>query len=229
MGSETGYKVIRGLFIFFNFLGIVMGIAMVAVGAYLYVEKNDFLNLMPKYEDVNITAVMIAAGIVVLVIAFIGFCGAWMESQCMLIMFFTFIFIIFAMEIAVGVVGFIYRDEIDQEITEELLKGIKETKRHPSWNNIQEEFECCGVEGAEDWIDTPLKKIPDSCCIFSACGGNPSLAYKTGCYTKVKDEIEDNFYVLGAAGIALGVLQLILLVMTMVLLCAIRRAHSTVA
>jgi hypothetical protein len=63
-----------------------MGIAMVAIGAYLYVEKEDFLNLMPKLDNINITAVMIAAGIIVFVIAFIGFCGAWMENQCMLIM-----------------------------------------------------------------------------------------------------------------------------------------------
>ena len=63
-----------------------MGIAMIAVGAYLYVNKDDFLNLMPKYEDVNVTGVMIAAGIVIFVVAFVGFCGAWMESQCMLIM-----------------------------------------------------------------------------------------------------------------------------------------------
>ena len=63
-----------------------MGVAMVAIGAYLYVEKDDFLNLMPKLDDINITAVMVAAGIVVFVVAFIGFCGAWMESQCMLVM-----------------------------------------------------------------------------------------------------------------------------------------------
>lgn len=63
-----------------------MGVAMVAVGAYYYVEKGDFLNLLPKYEDVNITGVMIAAGIIVFVVSFIGFCGVWMESQCMLIM-----------------------------------------------------------------------------------------------------------------------------------------------
>lgn len=69
-----------------------MGIAMVAVGAYLFVTKGNFLNLMPKYEDVNITAVMIAAGIIVFVVAFIGFCGAWMESQCLLIIVCSFIF-----------------------------------------------------------------------------------------------------------------------------------------
>jgi hypothetical protein len=47
-----------------------------------------------------------------------------------------------------------------------------------------------------------------------------------GCYSKVKAEMEDNFYVLGAAGIALGVLQILLMVMTLVLICAIRRNRS---
>lgn len=229
MVAGTSYKIIRVLFIICNFLGIAMGVAMVAIGAYLYVEKDDFLNLMPKYEDVNVTAVMIAAGIVVFVVAFIGFCGAWMESQCMLIVFFTSIFIIFAMEIAVGIVGFIYRNDIDQELTSELKEGLKEKKRHKTWDTIQKEYECCGVEKYQDWFVVTPNQVPDSCCTYQGCGRHPQRAYSTGCYAKVKDQIEDNFYVLGAAGIALGVLQILLLVMTMVLICAIRRNHGTVA
>jgi len=228
--KNTCYKVIRGLFIFFNFLGIGMGIAMVAIGAYLYVEKNDFLNLMPKLDNINITAVMIAAGIIVFVISFIGFCGAWMENQCMLVMFFVSIFIIFALEIAVGIVGFIYKDDVDAELSAQLKSGMKDEKRHPSWDLIQKEFKCCGVTTYEDWYtfyDNP-QKVPDSCCTYAGCGTRPSLSYGTGCYTKVKAEVEDNFYVLGAAGIALGVLQIMLMVMTMVLICAIRRSRTFV-
>ncbi|KAL8614263.1 hypothetical protein ACOMHN_007601 [Nucella lapillus] len=229
MGASSSYKIIRGLFIFFNFLGIAMGVAMVAIGAYLYVEKDDFLNLMPKYEDVNVTAVMIAAGIIVFVVAFIGLCGAWMESQCMLIVFFTSIFIIFSMEIAVGIVGFIYRGDIDKELTSELKEGLKEKKRHFTWHTIQKEYECCGVEQYQDWFVALPNQVPDSCCTFQGCGRNAKLAYDKGCYNKVKEELEDNFYVLGAAGIALGILQILLMVITMVLVCAIRRNHGTMA
>nr|KAG5701027.1 hypothetical protein BaRGS_022738 [Batillaria attramentaria] len=132
---------------------------MIAVGAYLYVQKGDFLDLLPKYEDINVTAVMIAAGIIIFVVAFIGFCGAWMESQCMLIM-------------------------IDEELGTQLREGLKEEKRWPTWDTIQTE---------------------------------------PGCYQKVLDELDENFYVLGVAGIVLGVLQILLLVMTMVLICTIRR------
>lgn len=223
------YKVMRILFIIFNFLGIGMGIAMVAIGAYLYVAKDDFLNLMPKMDDINVTAVMIAAGIIVFVIAFIGFCGAWMESQCMLIMFFVSIFIVFALEIAVGIVGFIYRNDIDKELNSQLKSGLKDPKRHLSWDFIQKKFECCGVDQYTDWYVFLDKQVRDSCCTFTGCGTRPELSFDIGCYTKVKDEIEDNFYKLGAAGIALGVLQILLMVMTMLLICAIRRSKSFVA
>ncbi|KAK7099473.1 tetraspanin-9-like [Littorina saxatilis] len=228
MVAATWYKVVRGFFIFFNFIGIAMGIAMIAVGAYLYIEKKDFLNIMPKYEDINIAAVMVAAGIILLIIACIGFCGAWMESQCMLIMFFTAIFIIFAMEIAIGIVGFIYRGDIDTELNKQLKAGLKEEKRHPSWDTIQKLYKCCGVDSYEDWYAfyTTGNQVPDSCCNHKDCGSRPDLAYSVGCYSKVKSEVEDNFYVLGAAGITLGVLQILLLVMTMLMICAIRQNRS---
>ncbi|KAK7488844.1 hypothetical protein BaRGS_00019979 [Batillaria attramentaria] len=205
---------------------VLTGIAMIAVGAYLYVQKGDFLDLLPKYEDINVTAVMIAAGIIIFVVAFIGFCGAWMESQCMLIMFFTVIFIIFAMEIAVGIVGFIYRDDIDEELGTQLREGLKEEKRWPTWDTIQTEFKCCGVGNATDWYAAfdGAQQVPDSCCSYEGCGQRPQLAFGVpGCYQKVLDELDENFYALGVAGIVLGVLQILLLVMTMVLICTIRR------
>lgn len=229
MASDTAYKVIRVLFIIFNFIGILTGVAMVAVGAYMYVNKGDYLNLMPQYEDINITAVMLAAGIIIFVVAFIGFCGAWMESQCMLIMFFTAICVIFAMEIAVGIVGFIYRNDIDEQLRTQLQAGLKEEKRRPTWDVIQKELRCCGVVNATDWYAAMGNEVPDSCCNYEGCGQRPQLAFGVpGCYQKVKDELEDNFYALGAAGIALGVLQIALLVMTMVLICAIRRKGNVV-
>ncbi|XP_025087799.1 tetraspanin-9-like [Pomacea canaliculata] len=220
------YKCIQIVFIICNFIGILMGIAMVAVGAYLFVTKGNFLNLMPKYEDVNITAVMIAAGIIVFVVAFIGFCGAWMESQCLLIIYFTMVFVIFALEIAVGIVGLIYKDDIDEEVKTQLLDGLKTSKRWPTWDAIQSEFKCCGVEKKDDWYAIMSNTVPDSCCSYEDCGKRPELAYDKGCYEKVKSELKNNFIALGIAGIVLGILQIINLVISMVLICAIRRSRN---
>ena len=32
------------------------------------------------------------------------------------------------------------------------------------WEKIQKEYQCCGLAGQNDWIDSDFQKIPDTCC-----------------------------------------------------------------
>ena len=51
--------------------------------------------------------------------------------------------------------------------------GVKQT-----WDIVQSDFKCCGVEKYSDWFDTPYGKnvsgVPDSCCKVevTGCGKN---------------------------------------------------------
>ena len=51
--------------------------------------------------------------------------------------------------------------------------GVKQT-----WDIVQSDFKCCGVEKYSDWFDTPYGKnvsgVPDSCCKVevAGCGKN---------------------------------------------------------
>ena len=57
------------------------------------------------------------------------------------------------------------------------------------WDGIQEEYECCGVDGAQDWIDAG-KQPPPSCCASSSAGCETSKV--PGCYSKFEDIIKQN-------------------------------------
>ena len=73
-----------------------------------------------------------------------------------------------------------------------------------AWDDIQKEYQCCGVEGASDWItygpfdQGDNQKVPDSCCEGveneQNClqGIGQQGTELVGCYTKFEDIIKQN-------------------------------------
>lgn len=69
------------------------GAAILAVGVWVKVDSNSLLGLLESVEDApagisqlaNVTYMLIAMGVVLLVLGFLGCCGAVKESRCMLL------------------------------------------------------------------------------------------------------------------------------------------------
>ena len=61
----------------------LMGCALLGVGIWLHIEKDDYVEVSDT-EYLSVTAACIAAGCVMIVISFCGCCGAMMENQWML-------------------------------------------------------------------------------------------------------------------------------------------------
>ncbi|XP_041366186.1 tetraspanin-9-like [Gigantopelta aegis] len=224
------YKCFRILFIIIDFIFLLTGVAMIGLGVYVQVTKGEFFNLIPKAEYASAPSVLIAGGVIVIVFSFIGILGAWMHSQCLLVMYFTSVFIIFCIEIAAGVLGFVYRSEIDDNLQSQLLSGLKDPERRESWNFIQKEFKCCGVNNASDWFSLSKNAVPDSCCQSTGCGQQgTTLAYRVGCYSKAVSFLKDNMYAIGAAGIGFACCQILVMMCTLILIHYIRRYHGKLA
>lgn len=62
----------------------IMGIAAMCIGIYLKVSRSDFVEILQSKEFETSSALLISAGIIVIVVALVGFIGAWMNNQCML-------------------------------------------------------------------------------------------------------------------------------------------------
>uniref|UniRef100_A0A8D2BEG1 CD81 molecule n=1 Tax=Sus scrofa TaxID=9823 RepID=A0A8D2BEG1_PIG len=56
--------------------------------------------------------ILIGAGALMMVVGFLGCCGAVQESQCMLGLFFGFLLVIFAIEIAAAIWGYSHKDQV---------------------------------------------------------------------------------------------------------------------
>lgn len=57
---------------------------LIGVGAWVLIEYGDYVTI-ESVPNASASKVMIAAGVLVAVISFLGCCGAWKENRCMLI------------------------------------------------------------------------------------------------------------------------------------------------
>uniref|UniRef100_A0A3B4XMG9 Tetraspanin n=1 Tax=Seriola lalandi dorsalis TaxID=1841481 RepID=A0A3B4XMG9_SERLL len=118
-------KCIKYLLFFFNLLFWVSGCIILGVSIYLKVSKdgNQITN-----ESLPGIDLMIAIGVIIMVLGFLGCCGAIRENRCMLLLFFITLLLIFILLLAAGILGAV---------------GEKKLK-------------CCGlVNGPSDWTQIP--------------------------------------------------------------------------
>lgn len=214
-----------------NIVFFIMGIVAMCIGIYLKVSRSDFVSILQSKEFETSSAMLISAGIIVIVVALVGFIGAWMNNQCMLGLYFIFVLIIFGMELAAGIIAYVYSDNLENILKRELLEGLKNDKTRSAWDKLQEKYKCCGVNNYTDWQGVydihNFNTLPDSCCGYNGCGqSGAQVSYLISCYDDAREWIIDNFYLIGAAGIAIGVLQLILVFVSVALICCIRNEKS---
>lgn len=250
MGSqlEGGNTVIKYLVFIFNFLFFLVGCGLLGVGIYSKVGENKYIDVAEDLssisEYVTLGNIMIAVGVIILIVAFFGCCGAIMENPTMLTIFFSLLLLIFILELAGGIYGFINRDEIEEQLEKDFKSAIQ-TKYNDTSNDsvikntidkFQKEFECCGFNSWKDWENSDYFKyhntIPASCCKDTKNNpqcptvANPDYFNKKGCFKEVMDWFKDNAYAAAACGIAFAVLQVLGLIFAMCLICALKRTGT---
>ncbi|XP_031597080.1 tetraspanin 34 [Oreochromis aureus] len=219
------------------------GAVILGVGIWVQVDRNSFLDILDEVEDasslsqlVNVSYLLIAVGAVLLVIGFLGCCGAIRESKCMLLTFFSIVLIIFLIEVAGAIVLFVFKDvagELLQELEKNVQKTIKnkygdQNKLTSVWDNTMEELKCCGYRNYTDFTDSPFynkgKLYPTPCCNSTTSDNecNADRAGKAdvdGCFDKLLQLIEDNALVIAGVAMGIAALEIAAMVVSMVLYC----------
>lgn len=116
-------------------------------------------------------------GLLIFLIAFLGCCGALIESHCILLTFGIIVTVILTLELALAGLAFAFKSDLRTGASRELRDIIT----HYNWtgdgtdrysliiDQMQMTMHCCGVNSTADWSDlNPFPgdsgRLPDSCC-----------------------------------------------------------------
>ncbi|KAL4656014.1 tetraspanin-1-like [Arapaima gigas] len=175
MGCFTFVKV---MMILFNLLIFLAGAGLLAVGIWVSVDGGSFLKVLGPFSNeatqfVNIGYFCIVIGAVLLLLGFLGCCGAQKESKCLLILFFSIVLIIFIAEIAAAVVALVYSSFV-QSLLQAWAKPALQQQYGSNkiitqmWNTTMTELKCCGFSNYTDFSHSNYVKqnqtFPPPCC-----------------------------------------------------------------
>lgn len=233
--KETcGTICLKYLLFAFNFLFWLAGGVVMAVGVWTLVLKSDYISLLSSKTYAASAYILVLAGVIVMVTGVLGCCATFKEQKRLLRVYFILLLCIFLLEILAGVLAYIYYQQLNDELKQNLKKTMTEKYNQTNYEHItkavdklQQEFKCCGSNSSADWAESVYirsgakgRKVPDSCCktITNMCGirDHPSNIYKVegGCITKLENFILDHLKIIGAVGVGIACVQIIGMVFT---------------
>jgi len=169
-----------------NIILFIFGVTQMGIAAYILSAGTDSLGFAADVFDGDDSAVqyLLASGIIIAGISFLGCCGASKESKCLLWMYaFVLFFMIMgqAMTVAVTAVSVEYGDSIFGEMWKELDAA--------TIDNIQQTYECCSFNG-----DNPDSTWQSDITDYTTCAAaNPGWTPMQSCWGKFERTVNDNY------------------------------------
>jgi len=230
---EGQMKCVKYLLFFFNLIFVLAGIALIATGAYVKIKLDEYYDFFQD-DYMGPGILLIVVGVVIFLLAFFGCCGAYKDNYCLTMTFAVMLGLIFILELAGGIAGFVLRNDIEDDVDTTLRKATlnygkpKHDGVTKAWDKLQDEFDCCGVDNATDWKAVLPANPPESCCADVAATCTYTNAYPKGCKTAFEDWLKDKIAIVGGVGIGLAFIQIVGILFACCLARAIRKEYEVV-
>lgn len=205
------YSLLKWIVILVNIVLWLFGIAVLAVGIWLYIVSNEYSAIAEGRYLVG-SVLLITSGFSVIVIGFLGFVGAIFESTIVLIVYAILIAIASILQLAAGgwavnQLNFVVGDS-RTDITSNMPFYTEFTDIRRAYDHLHMTFQCCGDVAASEWTGDVTGTAPDSCCttFSSGCGQNATATfYTTGCTDLLATYRQRQLDIIGPLGLAGGI------------------------
>jgi len=184
----------------FNVVFWLLGGLLAAAGLWAWSEKDMFANISRLTKiSVDPALICMIVGGVIFIIGFTGCVGALRENTCLLLFYSASIGVIFCAQLVVGILAFVYKDWMKDQIEQELKTIIQDYREDPDLQNLIDWVQgnwlkCCGISDYTDWdlniyfnCTSPSREacgVPFSCCRHQ----NDQLIENTQCGYDTRDK-----------------------------------------
>ncbi|XP_076651837.1 uncharacterized protein LOC143358539 [Halictus rubicundus] len=208
---------VKYLLFVFNLLFVITGIILLSIGGVIHGIYHSYQHFLDN-KFLSVPSLLIAIGAIIFFIAFFGCCGAVRENYCMIVTFTSLLAIVFILELAGGISGYVLRARAGAVIQTKMMDTMKDygnsTEITTVWDQLQREFHCCGTHNYSEW-ESSMKLIPPTCCDDQMgttgktnCTLSSPTLHREGCYQNFLHFIAAHALQLGGVGIGIAVVQL---------------------
>ncbi|KAI1298175.1 CD63 antigen [Halotydeus destructor] len=170
---DGGLSCVKYILFVFNFIFVIFGGLLCWFGYSMMENSKDFGQLFDTPDTVAIGVIIV--GFFVFLIAFLGCCGAIMESYCILLTFGIVVAVMLTVELILAGLVFAFKTDVQNAAEHGLSNGLnKYNASNPDAHytriidDLQSSFKCCGINNASDWwgLVDPFQPnlLPKSCC-----------------------------------------------------------------
>ncbi|CAI4229486.1 unnamed protein product [Auanema sp. JU1783] len=171
----------------FNVLFFLIGFALLLIGVWAQVEKNNIYSHLNKASKLYLdpTYLLLIIGFITFMIGFSGCVGSLRENTSFLTFYSTLLGLLLIAEFSGAVFAYACRDQLDTYIRNLLNDVVVGYRDDPDLqvliDTMQESWHCCGINGADDWdkntyFSIAARKVaspeaggvPFSCCLNSS-------------------------------------------------------------
>jgi len=231
---DLGESCVKWILFALNFVMSLAGLLMCGLGVYVATAAKSYEEFFGS-GSISLSYLFIGGGIMIVLVGFLGCCGAMRHSTFMLLMYFILVMVLFVVQMGGVITMLVFKDELKSQIktaaTTKLAQYGDPTKADIATGPIdvvQKGLSCCGIEKgpiewasatakATYWIKTHDNDAPDSCCVMVStnCGKNEAKTYPDeakvhtkGCEDQLYEYLSSNLLLIGGLALAVSFVEL---------------------
>jgi len=212
---------VRYLMVLLTTTFTLLGGLLLGLGIWSQVYAKDYMNFLgPDY--LLTPHLLIILGLLVLLVAALGCCGAWLGSRCLLRTFAVLLLALVLAQIGGGVAAVVARGSVKGAVRAAMVEGMANYDRPgfqgvtATWDTVQAELRCCGVEGPSDWSNV-IQPVGNNTLLPPSCFKEGKV-FPMGCFDLLALLLEDHLALLAGIALAVVVVELVVVLVA----CCIR-------